>query len=131
MIRVADLEHRCVAVCCSVLQCVAVCCSVLQCVAVYCSVLGKSMIRVADLEHRFVAVCYSALQCVVREYSQGGGLAAQMCTGCQKVLCILLHFILCRFSHPAHLRAHEKKIDLLKMQFAAEFTVYNHCRADF
>jgi len=32
MIRVADLEHRCVAVCCSVLQCVAVRCSALQCV---------------------------------------------------------------------------------------------------
>ena len=27
-------SHKCVAVCCSVLQCVAVCCSVLQCVAV-------------------------------------------------------------------------------------------------
>jgi len=43
-------EHRCVAVCCSVLQCVAVCSSVLQCVAVCCSVMQ----RVACC-----AICYS------------------------------------------------------------------------
>jgi len=48
----AMIRHKCVAVCCGVLQCVAVCCSVLQCVAACCSVL------------QCVAVCCSVLQCV-------------------------------------------------------------------
>ena len=48
-------EHRCVAVCCSVLQCVPVYCSVLQCVATLCSVLRVVL---------YVIVCdYGSINC--------------------------------------------------------------------
>ena len=53
---------QCVAVCCSVLQCVAVCCSVLQCAAVCCSVLQCIAVGCSVLQ--CVAVCCSVLQCV-------------------------------------------------------------------
>jgi len=52
-----ELLHRCVAVCCSVLQCVAVWCSVIQ---RECQSLQQ---HYDELLHRCVAVCCSVLQC--------------------------------------------------------------------
>ena len=72
------------AVCCSVLQRGAAWCSVVQHGAAWCSmVLVRSMQRARGL-------CEEAH-------------LTQMCVGCEKVSCILLHGIICVFSHPAHL----------------------------
>jgi len=54
--------HKCVAVCCSVLQCVAVCCSCCICLWSVTSVWSQVCCSVLQC----VAVCCSVLQCVVR-----------------------------------------------------------------
>ena len=67
---------QCVAVSCSVLQCVAVCCSVLQCVAVLdiarahtvCS-LREYEYRVSQVDMHYVNVCCSASQSVAECFS--------------------------------------------------------------
>ena len=81
-----DVNGRCVAACCTVLQRVAVCCSVSQCVVVCCSVLqcvavfdiarAHTMCSVWEYEYRVpqvdmhygngtcVAVCRRVLRCV-------------------------------------------------------------------